>query len=372
MTRLEAHRDNDLASPDRVFRTRHHARRGPRFRRAIKSRRPQGDLGGSQPIERSAVKYEEIVAAREVVYRYLPRTPMYLYPGLSKLLGCEVFLKHENHLPIGAFKVRGGVYFMSRLSEEEKRRGVLCATRGNHGLSVAYAARLFGVPAVICVPEGNNPEKNKGMKDLGAELVISGKDYDEACERAAELVEARGLRYIHAGNTPDLVRGVGTYAQEVFEDLDDVDAVIVPVGLGSGACGTAIVAHHVSPRTRVIGVQAENAPSVYLSWKNGGVIETETADTLADGLATRKAAEMTLGILRALVHEMVLVSEDEIREAIRLLLRETHNLAEGAGAASLAAACKLRADLAGKRVVLILSGGNIDAGTLRRILNSGD
>ncbi|MFQ5913026.1 MAG: threonine dehydratase [Nitrospinota bacterium] len=321
--------------------------------------------------EPSTVTYEEIAASREVVYRYLPRTPTYSYPGLSRLLGCEVFIKHENHLPIGAFKVRGGVYLMSRLPEEEKRRGVVCATRGNHGLSVAYAARLFGVPAVICVPEGNNPEKNAGMKDLGAELVITGKDYDEATERVAHLVETRGLRYIHAANSPDLIRGVGTSALEVFEDVQGVDAVFVPIGLGSGACGTAIVAHHVSPPTRVIGVQAEKAPSVFLSWKSGEVVQTETADTLADGLATRRPGELTLPILRALVKDIVLVSEEEIRDAIRLLLRQTHNLAEGAGAAALAAACKLKGELAGKRVVLILSGGNIDADTLREVLIPG-
>lgn len=315
--------------------------------------------------------FEEIAAAREVVRRHLPRTPTYFYPGLSKDLGCEVFVKHENHLPVGAFKVRGGVYLMSRLPEEERRRGVVCATRGNHGLSVAYAARLFGAPAVICVPEGNNPEKNKGMRDLGAELVVSGKDYDEACERVPELVEARGLRYIHAGNSPDLIRGVGSYALEVFEDVPDVDDVIVPVGLGSGACATAIVARRLSPKTRVIGVQAEAAPSVYLSWKSGSAVTTETAHTLADGLATRAPAETTLRILRALVHQMALVSEEEIRDAIRLLLRETHTLAEGAGAAACAAARRLKGELAGRRVVLILSGGNIDAKTLLAVLKSG-
>ncbi|MFQ5692158.1 MAG: threonine dehydratase [Nitrospinota bacterium] len=318
------------------------------------------------------VQFEEILTTRETLYRHLPRTPTYGYPGLSEILGCEVFIKHENHLPTGAFKVRGGVYLMSRLPEETKRRGVVCATRGNHGLSVAYASRLFGVRAVICVPEGNNPEKNKGMRDLGAELVIAGKDYDEARERAAELVQTRGLTEIHAANSPDLIRGVGTYALEIFEDVEDVDAVIVPVGLGSGACGVALVAHHASPHTSVIGVQAECAPSVYLSWKGKEVVETETADTVADDLATRKPAELTLGILRALVREMVLVSEDEIRDAIRLLIRETHNLAEGAGAAALAAARKRGGVLAGKRVVVVLSGGNIDARTLRGVLQTGE
>ncbi len=318
------------------------------------------------------VTFEEIAEARDVVYRYLPRTPTYFCPGLSKILGFEVYIKHENHLPVGAFKVRGGIYHLHRLPEEARRRGVICATRGNHGLSIAYAARLFGAPSVICIPEGNNPEKNAGMKNLGAELVIHGQDYDEATHKAAELTEKRNLTLIHAGNTADLIRGVGTYAIEIFEDVDDVDAVFVSIGLGSGASGTAIVGDRLSPNTRVIGVQAEKAPSVYRSWKDGRTVTTETAHTIADGLATRAPAEVTLEILRTLVEDMVLVSEDEIRGAIRLLLRESHNLAEGAGAAPLAAASKMKRDLAGRRVVLVLSGGNIDAATLRRVLDDKD
>ena len=312
--------------------------------------------------------YADIVTARAVVSRYLPRTPVYRYPGLSALAGCELFVKHENHLPIGAFKVRGGVNFMASLTPADKQRGVITATRGNHGLSVAYAARLFGTKAVLVVPRGNNPEKNAGMAALGAEVVEYGKDFDEARERVAPLVATHGYRYLHPANEPLLVAGVGTYALELFEDVSTPDAVIVPIGLGSGICGVALVRERVSTQTRVIGVQAERAPAVYLSWKERRIVTTDSADTFADGLATRVPAELTQAVINRSVDEIVTVSEAEMAAAIRLLLFHTHNLAEGAGAASLAAALKLRTQLAGKRVVIVLSGGNIDAATLRWVL----
>lgn len=312
--------------------------------------------------------YSDIVTARAVVSRYLPRTPAYSYPGLSALAGCELFVKHENHLPIGAFKVRGGVNFMASLAPTDTQRGVITATRGNHGLSIAYAAHLFGAKAVLVVPLGNNPEKNAGMAALGAEVVAYGKDFDEAREHVAALVAAHGYRYLHPANEPLLIAGVGTYALEMFEDLPALDAVIVPIGLGSGICGVSLVRERVSPKTKVIGVQAERAPAVYLSWKEQRMVTTDNADTFADGLATRVPAEMTQGIINRLVDEIVTVSEAEMAAAIRLLLFHTHNLAEGAGAAALAAALRLRAQLAGKRVAIVLSGGNIDAATLRWVL----
>lgn len=312
--------------------------------------------------------YHDILAARPLVSRYLPRTPVHHSPGLSHLLGCELLIKHENHLPTGAFKVRGGINFMASLGPAEKQRGVITATRGNHGLSVAYAAWLFGAKAVLVVPHGNNPEKNAGMSALGAEVIEYGKDFDDAREHAASLVAARGYYYLHPANEPRLIAGVGTYAVELFEDVPHPDVVIVPIGLGSGICGVSLVRERVSPRTTVIGVQAERAPAVYLSWKEKRPITTGSADTLADGLATRVPAELTQALINRLVDEIVTVSEDAIMEAIRLLLFHTHNLAEGAGAASLAAALQLRTRLAGKRAVIILSGGNIDAATLRRVL----
>jgi threonine dehydratase len=313
--------------------------------------------------------YEEVLRAQAVVNRYLPRTPTYRYPGLSALVGCELYVKHENHLPIGAFKVRGGVNFMASLSAADRERGVISATRGNHGLSVAYAAALFHAKAVLVVPRSNNPEKNAGMRAWGAEVVEHGKDFDEAREHLATLVAEHGYRYLHSANEPLLIAGVGTGALELFADAPPLDAVIVPIGLGSGICGTLLVRERMSPKTRVIGVQAERAPAVYLSWKEQRMVTTESADTFADGLATRVPAEMTQALINQKVDEIVTVSEEEIAQAIRLLLFHTHNVAEGAGAASLAAAFKLRAQLAGQRIAIILSGGNIDAATLKRVLH---
>ena len=312
--------------------------------------------------------YSDILTARAVVGRVLPRTPTYHYPSLSTLVGGDVFIKHENHLPTGSFKVRGGVNFVSSLSTDDRQRGVITATRGNHGLSIAYAARLCGAKATLIVPHGNNPEKNAGMKALGATVIEHGKDFDEARDHVATLVTQRGYRFLHPANEPLLIAGVGTYALELFADVQNVDAVIVPIGLGSGICGVSLVSERISPKTQIIGVQAERAPAVYRSWKEKRLVTTESADTFADGLATRVPAEMTQDIINRLVDNIVTVSEEEIAVAIRLLLFHTHNLAEGAGAASLAAALQLRSQLAGKRVVLILSGGNIDTATLRWVL----
>jgi threonine dehydratase len=312
--------------------------------------------------------YEDVLKAQTVVSRYLPRTPTYHYPGLSALANCDLFVKHENHLPIGAFKVRGGVSFMASLTEADRARGVITATRGNHGLSIAYAARLFDTKAVLVVPRGNNPEKNAGMAAYGADVVEQGKDFDEAREHVATLVATHGYRYLHPANEPLLIAGVGTYALELFADAPPLDVVIVPIGLGSGICGTALVRERISPKTKIIGVQAERAPAIYLSWKEKRMVSTESADTFADGLATRVPAEMTQEIINQKVDDIVTVSEEEMVKAIRLLLFHTHNLAEGAGAATLAAALQLGSQLAGKRVAIILSGGNIDAATLRRVL----
>jgi threonine dehydratase len=312
--------------------------------------------------------YSDICTARTIVSRYLPRTPVYPSPSLSHLVGCELLIKHENHLPTGAFKVRGGINFMASLSSAERQQGIITATRGNHGLSVAYAARLFGAKAVLVVPRGNNPEKNAGMRALGAEVVEHGKDFDEAREHVVSLVATHGYRSLHPANEPSLIAGVGTYALELFEDVPTPDVVIVPIGLGSGICGVSLVRAQLSPHTRVIGVQAARAPAVYRSWQEKRMIATDSADTFADGLATRVPAEMTQAIINRLVDDIMTVSEEEMAAAIRLLLFHTHNLAEGAGAASLAAALQLRSQLSGKRVVVILSGGNIDTATLKWVL----
>lgn len=316
----------------------------------------------------NAPTYADVTAAAPVVHAYMKPTPLYEWPALSRLLGCRYSLKHENHTPTTAFKVRGGIYLVSRLSDEQKRRGIIGCTTGNHGQSLAYACRLFGVRCVLVVPEINNPDKIAAMRTLGAELIEHGRDYDEARLHCEAVCRQQGLRYVHSANEPDLIAGVGTYALEIFDELPQPDVILVPVGLGSGICGTALVAAARNPATRVLGVQSELAPAVTLSWREGRPIETDTPRTFAEGMATRMPAEMTLDIMRRHVRDMVLVGEEELREAIRLLLRTTHNLAEGAGAASTAAAFRLREQLAGKTVVGVLSGGNLDLRELARIV----
>jgi threonine dehydratase len=319
----------------------------------------------------NAPTYADVLAAAPVVHRHLKPTPLYEWPALSRLLGCRYYLKHENHTPTTAFKVRGGIHLISRLPDEQKRRGVIGCTTGNHGQSLAYACRLFGVRCVLVVPAANNPDKVAAMRALGAELIENGRDFDEAREHCEAVRHREGLRYVHSANEPDLIAGVGTYALEIFDDLPDPDVILVPVGLGSGICGTALVSAERRPATRVIGVQSELAPAVTRSWQRGEPVETDTPRTFAEGMATRVPAEMTLALMRRLVHDMVLVSDAELRDAIRLLLRVTHNLAEGAGAASTAAALRMRGQLAGKTVVGILSGGNLDLRELGAILEEG-
>jgi threonine dehydratase len=313
--------------------------------------------------------YADVVAAAPVVHRYVKPTPLYEWPALSRLLGCRYYLKHENHTPTTAFKVRGGIYVVSRLPEEQKRRGIIGCTTGNHGQSLAYACRLFGVRCVLVVPAKNNPDKVESMRALGAELIEHGRDFDEARAHCESIRHREGLRYVHSANEPDLIAGVGTYGLEIFEELPEPDVILVPVGLGSGICGTALVAAARRPATRVIGVQSELAPAVTLSWREGRPIEMDTPRTFAEGMATRMPADMTLEIMRRHVQDMVLVGDEELRESIRLLLRVTHNLAEGAGAASTAAALRMREQLAGKSVVGVLSGGNLDLRELARIVS---
>lgn len=312
--------------------------------------------------------YADVVAAAPVVHRYMKPTPLYEWAALSHLLGCPFFLKHENHTPTTAFKVRGGLHLLAKLPAEQKRRGVIGCTTGNHGQSLAYACRRFGVRCVLVVPTRNNPNKMAAMRALGAELIEHGEDFDAARVQCEAISQREGLRYVHSANEPDLIAGVGTYALELFDDLPDPDVILVPVGLGSGICGTALVAATRRPQTRVIGVQSELAPAVTLSWREGRPIETGTPGTFAEGMATRASATMTLELMRRYVHDMVLVRDDQLRTAIRVLLEHTHNLAEGAGAAALAAAFQMRESLQGKTVVGILSGGNLDLRELGKVV----
>jgi threonine dehydratase len=310
-----------------------------------------------------------VLAARGRIRPYLEPTPLRPYPGLSALLGAETFVKHENFLPTGAFKVRGGVNLVSQLGEEERQRGVIAASTGNHGQSVAYAARLFGVRAVICAPEKANRLKVASMKELGAEVVLQGANYDDAREHCEELARRHGYRYVHSGNEPLLIAGVGTYALEMLESEPRLDTIIVPIGGGSGAAGVCLVAGAVNPELEVIGVQSAEAPAAFLSWRQGRLVEAENR-TMVEGLATATAFELPQLILRRRLQDFVLVTDEQVRPAIASMIENTRTLVEAAGAAPLAAALQLRDRLRGKRVALVCSGANITPEQLREALTA--
>jgi threonine dehydratase len=315
----------------------------------------------------AALTFTDVLRARRRIAPYLYRTPLFPYPALRELLGTDVWVKHENHQPIGAFKVRGGINLVSQLTDRERAAGVISASTGNHGQSVAYAARLFGVRAVICVPDGANPAKVESMRALGAEVIHHGRDFDDAREHCERLAEEKGYRYIHSGNEPLLIAGVGTATLEIMEDEPGIDVLIVPVGGGSGAAGACIAGKAIRPTLQVIGVQSASAPAAYHSWQAGELREAGMA-TFAEGLATRTAFALPQRILRDQLDDFILVSDDEIRQAMLLLIEKTRNLVEGAGAASLAGALRLRERLAGRKVALVCSGGNITPAQLRDVL----
>ena len=320
------------------------------------------------------VSIEGIRNAAEVVYRHLQPTPLLNWPLLDEEACLRVLLKHENHLPTGAFKVRGGLNFMARFAAEYPGRGVITATRGNHGQSIALAARLHRVAATIVVPEGNNPEKNAAMRGYGARVIEHGRDFDEARDEVARRAASEDLHYIHSANEPDLINGVGTYAVEIIEEMErrgeQIDAIFVPIGLGSGICGVITAFRALSPRTRIIGVQATGAPSIYRSWQEGRIVETAEARTFADGVATRVPASLTFEIIRHGVDEIVLVDDGSIIETIRCLWRTTHNMAEGAGAIATAALLDRRTEYRGQTVITVLCGGNLDTTSLRQVFNN--
>jgi len=314
---------------------------------------------------------QDVLRARAVVHRYLEPTPLVSSPAVDERLGFTALFKCENIQPTGAFKIRGGLYLMSRLSDDERARGVVTASTGNHGQSIAYAAREFGVRAVVYAPEGANPGKVTAMKLLGAEVVLTGRDFDESRIAAEQRATADGMRFIHSANEPDLIAGVGTYALELIEAVPDLDTVIVPIGAGSGVCGTLTVMKAINPAIRVIGVQTTHLDAVYRSWKEDRLVTLEGGTTFADGLATRVAFELPLSIIRAQIDDITLVSDDELCRAIVMLLEDAHLVTEGAGAATTAAALKLRDQLAGQKVALIVSGGNITLDTLRWAIATG-
>ncbi len=311
----------------------------------------------------------DVLSARRLIARHVHRTPLRRVPGLCDLLDADVWVKHENLQVLGSFKVRGGINLVSRTSEEERARGFVTASTGNHGQSIAYASQSFGAGCTIVVPEGANPVKMASMRHLGATVLEHGSHFEVAREHAETLSREEGMRYVHPANEPLLLAGVGTYALEIHEDLGEIDVIIVPIGAGSGACGTSIVTNAISPETRVIGVQSAAAPAVQLSWakKVGGTVEAEMG-TVAEGIATASAYQYPVDILRKYLSDFVLVSEEAIESAIVTLLETTRTVVEHAGAAPLAAAEVIKDQLRGKRVVLIASGGNLSVPQLRDAL----
>ena len=305
----------------------------------------------------------DVLAARQRIAPYLSPTPLFRYPALDAMTGAQVWVKHENHQPVGAFKVRGGVNLISQLSEDDRRRGVIAASTGNHGQSVAYAADLFGVPAVICMPQRANPVKVESMRALGAEVIFCGRDFDEAREHCEKQATEHGYRYIHSGNEPSLIAGVATCTLEILQARPDTEVIVVPVGGGSGAAGACLAAKSVRSSIEVIGVQSEAAPAAYRSWQAGTLVEDATS-TFAEGLATRTAFELPQQIMRELLDDFVLVSEDALKAATRSMIEKTRNLVEPAGAAALAAVLSTPGRFADRNVVIVCSGGNISPGQL--------
>jgi len=309
---------------------------------------------------------KQLERAHEIVGTAVPPTPAHAWPLLAQRLGTEVVVKHENHTPTGAFKVRGGLVYLDRLKRERPNvLGIISATRGNHGQSLAFAARRHGVPATIYVPRGNSVEKNRAMRAFGAELVEHGDDFQVAREEAGRRAQFAGLHMVPSFH-PDLVLGVATYALELFRSAPDLDVLYVPIGQGSGICACILARDLLGLKTEIVGVQSTEAPSYALSFKVGKIVTTETANTRADGMATRIPDEDAFELIRKGASRIVQVTDDEVAAAIRAYWTDTHNLAEGAGAAALAAAMQEKTRLKGKRVGLVLSGGNIDFDLFRR------
>ncbi len=301
---------------------------------------------------------EDVYRAKKAIAPHLPRTPLNYSMGLSKVLDAEIYLKHDEYLPLGAFKARGGFNLLANLSQAEKDRGVVTASSGNHGQSIAAACAAFGVRAIVVLPEGANRLKAAALEALGAEIVYHGQYVDQSIEHGERLAAEEGCRYVHPANEPLLIAGVATQALEVVEDLPDVEIMFVPLGGGSTASGACIAAKGLNPGTKVIAVQSEAAPGAYLSWKRGELV-TAPMETIAEGVATASGFELPQRILRELLDEFVLVSDDDLRYAIGLLIERAHTLAEAAGAAATAGAMKCREAIRGKKVSITVSGANI-------------
>jgi threonine dehydratase len=327
---------------------------------------------GNDPVDAGdvfPVNLDDVRRAHRVVMDHLKPTPTVSHPLLCQRLGCEAFVKLENTHNIGSFKIRGGLNLLAGMSGEERSRGLVTATRGNHGQSLARAAALYEVPCTIFVPGGNNPHKNAAMAALGADVIEAGHDFDAAMVAAEKFAREQGARLVHPAREPALIAGVGTIALELLAEAGQLDALFLPVGGGSIAAGMAIVFSALSPQTRIYGVQAENAPAMHHAWHTGEERPFAVTGTIADGLAVRVPVDTTLNVLRDLLEGMVLVSEEGIQEAIRCYASTIHHMAEGAAAAPLAAAMSMCEELRGKRVGFVLTGGNIDTETLMHVLS---
>jgi len=313
--------------------------------------------------------YADVVAAREFISPYLPKTPLVRSHKLSEALGCDYYVKLENLQPIGAFKVRGGVNLVGQLGKESRGETLVTASTGNHGQSIAYAGRLFNTPVIVYAPAENvNQAKLQAMRDLGAEVRLHGRDFDEARLETERVANAEGFRYVHSADEPHLISGVGTIGLEIFDDLPDVDVIVAPAGGGSCAAGNCIVARERNPNVRVIAVQSEAAPAMWHAWHNRNLDPYPTMKTEHEGLATRVPFELPNRILWELLSDFVLVTDEQINDAVRILARDAKQLVEGAGAASLAAAIELRDQLPGKKVVGIISGGNLPLDRFAKLL----
>ena len=317
----------------------------------------------------SLFTHAQLERARDVVGRAIPSTPQYAWPLLGKRIGAEVWLKHENHTPIGAFKVRGGLTYLDMLcSRDERPTGLITATRGNHGQSIPFAASRYGLDVTVLVPEGNSEEKNKAMQAWGAKLIVHGRDFDEAKDEAVRLAESNGLEMVPAFH-PALVCGVATYAHEFFAACPDLDTVYVPIGMGSGICGLITVRDILGLKTEIVGVVSSEAPAYSKSFESGQVVETETANTFADGMACRVPSPAALEVIWKGAARVVCVSDDEVAEAIRVIYADTHNIAEGAGAAAFAALTKEATEMSDRKVGVVLTGGNIDSSLFAKIIS---
>lgn len=336
-----------------------------------KLRFPEGENSWKEevPKKMEPPKFKDVIIAQRQIRPFLPRTPLFTYPAINNWLGMEVYIKHENYQPVGAFKVRGGINLISQLNREERDRGVIAASTGNHGQSIAYAAKLFQVRAKIVVPEKANPGKVAAMEGWGAEVIFHGKNYDEARIYCEKLAAQYGYRYIHSGDEPLLIAGVATIALEMLEEQPDLQVLIVPIGGGSGAAGACLVAKTINPEIKVIGVQAEASPAAYYSWRQKRLVEAAN-ETFAEGLATGTAFALPQAMLRESLDDFILLKEEEIKRAMAWMITQAHTLAEAAGAAPLGAAYRLREELRGRKVGLVCTGGNTSLTHLQMALES--